>query len=85
MKREGIRARKAENFQRQKIQYLFIHKCCTGTVWSLWKTKDSEESKASKRKEKIPRQAVYGTEVILQGLVITVPSPPGQPCSIFLP
>lgn len=85
MKREGIRATKAENFPGQKIQYLFIHKCCMGMVWSLWKTEDSGESKGSKRKEKIPRQAVYGTEVVLQGLVITVPSPPGQPCSIFLP
>lgn len=83
MKREGVRARKAENFQGQKIQHLFIHKCCMGKVWSLWKTQDSKDSKGSKRKI-IPREAVYGTEV-LQGLVITVPSPPGQPCSIFLP
>ena len=59
MKREGIRATKAENFPGQKIQYLFIHKCCMGMVWSLWKTEDSGESKGSKRKEKIPRQAVY--------------------------
>ena len=83
MKREGVRARKAENFQGQKIQHLFIHKCCMGKVWSLWKTQDSKDSKGSKRKI-IPREAVYGTEV-LQGLVITVTSPPGQPCSIFLP
>lgn len=83
MKREGIWHRKSWKLSETENS-IFIHSQMLYWHGSLWRQR-LWRVQSLKRKEKILRQAVYGTEVILQGLVITVPSPPGQPCSIFLP
>lgn len=83
MKREGISTRKAENFQGQKIQHLFIHKCCMTKesledrrLWGVERLKkEGEDPKTGCLRDRgHPIRSSHHCSLSL-----------GQPCSIFLP